>query len=117
MLNGVFCLKNNSCAEFPLYFFMNPENLKRLLSQVRNLDEVKFYPGKLLQSIVHIYINLKEESSFVPAIPRDGRSYHPALFKDTAAKIRKLYVPEDVIADLLKVRLFLELILIEWCLV
>ena len=74
-----------------------------LLSQVRNLDEVKFYPGKLLQSIVQIYINLKDEPPFVSAIPRDGRSYHPALFKDTAAKMRKLYVPEDVIADLLKV--------------
>ena len=96
------CLEKNSGTEFCC---ISP--LKRMLSQVRNLDEVKFYPGKLLQSIVHIYINLKEESSFVSAIPRDGRSYHPALFKDTAAKIRKLYVPEDVIADLLKVWSFL----------
>ena len=67
------------------------------------MDEVKFYPGKLLQSIVHIYINLKDESSFVHAIPRDGRSYHPSLFKETAVKLCKLYVPEDVITDLLKV--------------
>lgn len=79
------------------------------------MEEVKFHPGKLLQAIVQIYINLMEEEAFVAAIPRDGRSYHSKLFEETAGKLRKLYVPEEIVSDLLKVRFILLIYVSDTC--
>ena len=64
---------------------------------------MKFYPGKLLRSIAGVYLNLRGEGAFVSAIPRDGRSYHSRLFKDTASKLRKLMVDDSTVEQLLEV--------------
>eukprot|EP00116_Pleurobrachia_bachei_P000076 sb/3460338/ len=69
---------------------------------IKNLQDVKFHPDKLLIGISEIYINLREQPAFIAAIPRDGRSYHSALFTNAIAKLRKLQYSEE------KIEMFLE---------
>ena len=50
--------------------------------KVRDQAQYGFDPATLLSHIMSIYLNLKDKSSFIRAVARDGRSYKPHSFEN-----------------------------------
>ena len=66
--------------------------------KVPNLQEYNFNPKALLSEIVDVYLNLRNKDNFILAVARDGRSYKPTNFAQTARimRDRSLKGPEDI---------------------
>ena len=52
--------------------------------KVRDQAQYSFNPAALLSHIMSVYLNLKDKSSFITAVGRDGRSYKPHSFESAA---------------------------------
>jgi len=57
--------------------------------KVRDPEKLKFNPRALLSDILQVFLNLSDQSDFVNAVARDGRSYTKELF-DKAAGVAVL---------------------------
>ncbi len=53
--------------------------------QVKDKNEYKFEPAKIVRKICAIYVHLGSSDVFCAAVSRDGRSYSPQLFEQAAA--------------------------------
>jgi len=58
--------------------------------KVRSPEKYSFAPKTLLSEIVDVYLNLKDKTSFIEAVARDGRSYKPGNF-ESATRILKRF--------------------------
>jgi ubiquitin conjugation factor E4 B len=66
--------------------------------KVRDAEKLKFNPRALLSDLLQVFLNLSDQSDFVNAVARDGRSYTKELF-DNAADVavkRVLKTAEEV---------------------
>ncbi|KAI9843901.1 MAG: hypothetical protein M1837_006055 [Sclerophora amabilis] len=68
--------------------------------KVNEPEQYGFQPKILLSEIVDVYLNLRERSSFVDAVARDGRSYKPANFEKATLILSRhaLKAPEELAA-------------------
>jgi ubiquitin conjugation factor E4 B len=57
--------------------------------KVREPTQYEFNPRNLLSDIMDVYLNLKDQDSFVLAVARDGRSYKAYNFDHAATIMRK----------------------------
>lgn len=64
--------------------------MKILYPQVKDKNEYKFEPAKIVRKICAIYVHLGSSDKFCAAVSRDGRSYSPQLFEQ-AASVLGLY--------------------------
>lgn len=53
--------------------------------QVKDKNEYKFEPAKIVRKICAIYVHLASSDKFCAAVSRDGRSYSPQLFEQAAS--------------------------------
>jgi ubiquitin conjugation factor E4 B len=59
---------------------------KQAQLKVENPEEYGWNPRQMLAEITDVFLNLKDQESFVNSVATDGRSYKPENF-DTAARI------------------------------
>lgn len=74
-----------------LLFDAEPCTLVKILKvenfcfQVKDKNEYKFEPAKIVRKICAIYVHLGSSDTFCAAVSRDGRSYSSQLFEQAAS--------------------------------
>ncbi|XP_075696261.1 ubiquitin conjugation factor E4 A isoform X2 [Rhinoderma darwinii] len=79
------------------YFLQHLVGPKMGALKVKDFSEFDFKPQQLVSDICTIYLNLGDEENFCASVPKDGRSYSPTLFAQTARVLKKINKPGNMI--------------------
>lgn len=82
------------------YFYFQLVSNKQAKLKVKNMDNLKFEPKKLLKTISVIYSNFEDQKIFMGAIASDERSYSNELFEKAIQILKKINCPYVVIKSI-----------------